>query len=204
MRAPATVMAGCGLVLLFVAGCHTDMWIQPKDKNLQQDDFFANRMAARPQVPGTVPRGMAQTDEAFFTGRMKGKLVTTLPMPATKEVLKRGQERYTIYCSPCHGRLGDGKGMINQRGLILGRYPADYNTDRLRKMPIGHFFDVMTNGYGAMYSYAARLDPLDRWAVAAYIRALQLSQNASLNDVPASEQPKLDEKSQVPEDPQNR
>lgn len=195
----ATIGAG-----LLVAGCHTDMWIQPKDKNLQQDDFFSNKMAARPQVPGTVARGMANTDDAFYTGRVDGKLVSTLPVPPTKEFLKRGQERYTIYCTPCHGRLGDGKGMINQRGLVLGRYPADYNTDRLRKMPIGHFYDVMTNGYGAMYSYAARIEPIDRWAIAAYIRALQLSQFATVNDVPAEERSKLDAMPEKPEDPQKR
>jgi len=191
-------------VMFLLCGCHTDMWIQPKDKNLQENAFFQNRMSARPQVPGTVPRGQADLDEAFFTGRVGGKLITEFPIEVSKETMKRGKERFTIFCSPCHGRLGDGKGMITQRGLILGRYPADYNTDRLRKIAIGHFFDVMTNGYGGMYSYASRIEPKDRWAIAAYIRALQLSQNATVADVPSKDLPALESKPQVPEDPQTR
>jgi len=109
------------------------------------------------------------------------------------EDMRRGQERFNIYCSPCHGRLGDGKGMIAQRGLALVRQPASYHTDRLRKIPVGHFYDVITNGFGIMYSYASRVEPDDRWRIAAYIRALQFSQNAPLSAVPPEERPKLEQ-----------
>lgn len=169
------------------AGCHTDMWVQPKQMPLDESSFFADGQSARPLVPGTVARGHLQEDTKFFTGRdEKGQLITELPMKLTQEDLKalllRGEERFNIYCSPCHGRAGDGEGMITKRGLALRRPPANYHTDRLRKMPIGHFYDVITNGYGVMFSYASRVEPQDRWAIAAYIRALQLSENASATD----------------------
>jgi mono/diheme cytochrome c family protein len=112
--------------------------------------------------------------------------VDNLPMPVTLELLKRGQERFNIYCSPCHGRLGDGKGMISQRGFNVRRPVASYHSDRLRKMPVGYFYDVITNGYGAMYSYASRVEPEDRWAIVSYIRVLQLSQHASTADADPS------------------
>ena len=135
-------------------------------------------------VPGTVARGHLEEDTPFFTGRDdNGQLVTEIPVKFNspkefKAFLLRGQERFNIYCTPCHGRLGDGQGMISKRGLALRRPPANYHTDRLRNMPIGHFYDVMTKGYGVMFSYASRVEPQDRWAIAAYIRALQLSQHA--------------------------
>ena len=175
------------LVLAAAAGCHTDMWVQPKEAPLDESEFFADKQSSRPLVPGTVARGHLEEDTAFFTGRDEsGQLVTELPMKLSKDDLKalllRGEERYNIYCTPCHGRLGDGKGMISRRGLALRRPPADYHTDRLRTMPIGHFYDVMTHGYGVMFSYASRVEPQDRWAIAAYIRALQLSQHATAAD----------------------
>lgn len=174
-------------VLISAAGCHTDMWVQPKQMPLDDSTFFADGQASRPLVPGTVARGHLQEDTKFFTGRdEKGQLLTELPMKLSQKDLKalllRGEERFNIYCSPCHGRTGDGQGMITKRGLALRRPPANYHTDRLRKMPIGHFYDVMTNGYGVMFSYASRVEPQDRWAIAAYIRALQLSENASAED----------------------
>ena len=175
-------------LLLLAAGCHTDMWVQPKTAPLDDSTFFNDKSSARPLVVGTVARGHLEEDTAFYTGRDdSGKLVTKIPIPAlTKDQLKafilRGQERFNIYCTPCHGRLGDGQGMISKRGLSLRRPPANYHTDRLRKMPIGHFYDVMTNGYGVMFSYASRVEPEDRWAIAAYIRVLQQSQHANAGE----------------------
>jgi mono/diheme cytochrome c family protein len=131
-------------------------------------------------------------DDAFFTGFENGKLVEQFPIKVTKEVILRGQERFNIYCSHCHGKLGDGKGMIAQRGLVLARPPASYHTDRLREMPIGHFFDVITNGFGVMYRQAPSVDPIDRWAIAAWIRVLQLSQNGRVQDVPTDQINSLD------------
>ncbi len=145
-------------------------------------------------MPGTVARGYARQDDEYYTGQVNGKWIDGLPssMHLSKQQLHdfllRGQERFNIYCSPCHSRLGDGKGMIALRGFELRRPVGDYHTDRLRKMPMGHFFDVITNGYGAMYSYASRVEPQDRWAIAAYIRVLQLSQHATAADVPAGTQ----------------
>lgn len=170
------------LATLGIAGCHTDMWVQPRDKVLNSSQFFADGRSSRPPVPGTVAHGNVQLKNGYNTGWEDGKLVQELPVPLTKELLQRGQERFNIYCAPCHGKTGDGKGMITQRGLALRRQPANYHTDRLRQIAIGHFFDVITNGYGIMYSYAGRVDVPDRWAIAVYIRALQLSHN-----VPASE-----------------
>jgi mono/diheme cytochrome c family protein len=192
---------------LFLAGCHTDMWVQPKyqnplsmEKSPSGAHVFADSSVSRPLVPGTVARDHLQEDDAFYTGFKNGKLIDYFPIPVTKELIMRGQDRFTIYCVPCHGQLGNGQGMIAQRGFELRRPVGNYHTDRLRKMPIGHFYDVMTNGYGAMFSYASRVEPQDRWAIAAYIRVLQLSQNAKpsdltpqelqgLNTTPQSEQP---------------
>ena len=178
---------------LALAGCHTDMWVQPKIKPLQESDFFTDGRGARDPVPHTIARGQLREDDAYFTGVVDGKLVTQLPpivgpgkqFPTMRAMLDRGKERFEIFCTPCHGQLGDGKGMIAQRGLALRRGPASYHTDRLRKMPIGHFYDVQTNGYGVMYSYASRIEPQDRWAIAAYIRVLQRSQNPKPSDIPA-------------------
>lgn len=194
MRRTITIgLSLCGAALL-IAGCHTDMWQQPKVKAQQKSDFegFSNKAASRPLVEGTVPRGKMRLDEAFFTGFQDGKLVKELPIQVDELVLKRGQERFNIYCSHCHGRNGDGKGMINQRGLILVRPPASYHTERLRTMPIGHFYDVITNGFGVMYRQAPSIEPADRWAIAAYIRVLQAAMNGTVNDVPSDERPKLE------------
>jgi len=188
-----------GAVTLFAVGCNTDMWRQPRNDALDKSEFFADHMSARPLVPGTIARDHLREDDAFFTGRKNGKWMEGLPMPVTMALLKRGQERFNIYCTPCHGRLGDGQGIIAHRGFELKRPVGNYHTDRLRLMPVGHFYDVITNGYGAMFSYASRVEPQDRWAIAAYIRALQLSQHAlpsdadqaalanSLNPAPATE-----------------
>jgi len=199
------VKAACAVAgAAFLAGCHTDMWVQPKLRPYQPDEFFADNRSARDPVPGTIARGHLRLDKAFYTGfDDDGRLVTKLPVTLTlngqkldtrKDLLKVlvwGRERYTAFCSECHGARGDGNGMINQRGLVLRRSPANYNTDRLRAMPIGHFFDAITNGYGIMMSSAARVSPDDRWAIIAYIRTLQFSRHANLSDVAPEDLPKL-------------
>jgi mono/diheme cytochrome c family protein len=185
------------LGMISLAGCHTDMWVQPRDKVLNASEFFADGRSSRPPVPGTVAHGNVQPADGYHTGWENGKLVKELPVPLTRELLYRGQERFNIYCAPCHGKTGDGKGMITQRGLILRRQPANYHTDRLRQIAIGHFFDVITNGYGIMYSYAGRVDIPDRWAIAAYIRALQYSQNVPADQLGETELQKVRESAQM-------
>ena len=167
-----------------VAGCHVDMWVQPKVKPQQESDFFSDGQGSRQMIAHTVARGHLREDEAFYTGMLGGKLVEEIPMPITRKDLERGQERFNIFCSPCHSRIGDGNGMIAQRGFALRKKPGNYHSKRLRKMAIGHFYDVITNGHGAMYSYAQRVEPPDRWRIAAYIRVLQRSQDATKADVP--------------------
>ncbi len=171
-------------VVVFLAACRQDMHDQPKYIPLRSSDFFGDGRSARQPVEGTVARGHLRDDAHFYTGKVDGKLVETLPFPATGAMLERGQERYNIYCAPCHARVGDGNGVIVQRGY---RRPESFHTERLRKMPVGHYFDAMTRGFGAMPDYASQISPEDRWAIAAYLRALQLSQRATLEDVPESE-----------------
>jgi mono/diheme cytochrome c family protein len=154
---------------------------QPRYKPLAASRFFPDGSSARPRVEGAVARGELHADTALWTGKTGGRLVEKPPVPITAELLARGRERYDIYCSPCHDRLGTGKGMIVRRGY---REPPSFHIDRLRQAPAGHFFDVMTNGFGAMPAYARQVAVRDRWAIAAYIRALQRSQHASLADVP--------------------
>ncbi len=164
------------------------MHVQPKYKPLDPSNFFGDGRSARPEVPGTVAHGYLRTDELLYTGKVNGEPADLFPFPVTRQVLERGRERFNIYCSPCHDYTGSGRGLVVQRGFPP---PPSYHIDRLVKAPAGHFFDVITNGYGAMYSYAARVDPQDRWAIVAYIRALQLSQHAALDDVPAQEKEQL-------------
>jgi hypothetical protein len=161
---------------------------EPRYKPLAASDFFADGQSARPQVEGTIAHGHLRLDQTFYTGRANGLLVDTLPIPVTREVLARGRERFDIFCSPCHGRLGNGEGMVVQRGF---QSPPSYHIERLRNAPDGHIFDVITNGFGAMASYASRVAPGDRWAIVAYIRALQLSQHAAISDVPPDERGRL-------------
>jgi mono/diheme cytochrome c family protein len=169
------------LLAILLAGCRLDMHDQPKFKPLRENDFYSDLRSSRPIIGGTVARGQLNEDTYLHTGFMNGKEGDVMPFPATREVLERGRERYNIYCSPCHSQLGDGNGMVVQRGF---KRPPSYHIDRLRKAPIGHFYNVMTNGYGAMADYASQVPVNDRWAIAAYIRALQLSQNATPSDVP--------------------
>ena len=178
-----------GLILLTTTGCYQVMAAEGKLEPLQEDDFFDDSRSARPIIPGTVAQGQFQEDELFSTGMVDGEPADLFPMEVTAEVMARGQERYNIFCSPCHGRLGNGQGMIVQRGF---KEPPSFHIDRLREAPAGYYFDVMTNGFGVMVSYASRVPPEDRWAIAAYIRALQLSQNATLDDVPAADRDQLE------------
>lgn len=166
------------------------MHVQPRYNTYDPSTFFDDGRSARPTVPGTVARGHLRSDEHLYTGKIDGKLADTFPFPITANDILRGQQRYDIYCSPCHDYTGSGHGMIVQRGFPQ---PPSYHIDRLRQAPVGHFFDVMTNGFGSMYSYAARVSPEDRWRIAAYIRALQLSQHATLADAPKLERQKLTE-----------
>jgi mono/diheme cytochrome c family protein len=174
--------------LLFTAGCRQDMHDQPKFKPYRANPFFADGRSARPLVEGTVARDNLQDDEHLYKGRENGETAKTFPFPITQQVLLRGQERFNIYCSPCHGPLGDGEGMIVQRGL---KHPPSFHIDRLREAPVGYFFTVISNGFGVMFDYADRIPPQDRWAIISYIRALQLSQHATLEDVPTDERQKL-------------
>jgi mono/diheme cytochrome c family protein len=177
-------LAGFLVLLLALTACRRDMFHQPKSSPLSESDFFPDGMGSRSAPPHTVAQDDLETDKAFYTGMIGTNLVTTFPQPVTTAMLRRGQERFEINCVPCHGETGEGNGIVVQRGFPA---PPSYHIDRLRTAPVGHFFDVMTRGYGVMFSYAARVTPEDRWAIAAYIRALQLSQNARLSDVPPEE-----------------
>jgi mono/diheme cytochrome c family protein len=175
------------LCLLLVA-CHVDMYDQPKYTANQPSEFFADGRAMRPPPANTVAMDSFDPESAMFTGRLNGELATELPMELTAELLERGRTRFNAYCAPCHGLAGDGNGVIAYRGPIV--VPSLHN-DRLRTVAIGYYFDVITNGINRMYSYAARIPPEDRWAVAAYVRALQISQNASAADLTAEERAQL-------------
>ena len=180
--------AAAGLALLVLPGCRQDMHDQPKYQPLEASTFFKDGRASRPRVPGTVARGRRDDDAVLVSGKADGKLTEVFPAPVTKATLDRGHQRFDVYCSPCHDRSGGGRGMIVMRGY---KQPSSFHEDRLRSMPPGYFFDVMTNGFGVMPSYAAQVPVADRWAIAAYIRALQLSQHATLAEVPEAERSAL-------------
>ncbi len=173
----------------FSLACRSDMHVQPRYNPYDPTTFFEDGRSARPPVPGTVARRELRINQALYAGRVNGVPADAFPFPITRADLQRGQERYNIYCSPCHDYTGSGRGMVVQRGFPA---PPSYHIDRLRNAPVGHFFDVMTNGYGTMYSYASRVSVEDRWRIAAYIRALQLSEHATVNDVPEKDRAKLD------------
>ena len=172
------------------AACRQDMHDQPKYIPLRQSSFFADDLSARQPVAGTVPRGHLNEDPLLYTGRDRGALAAVFPFPVDAAVMARGQERYNIYCSPCHGRTGMGDGMVVRRGY---RRPPALDDARLMASPAGHFFDVISNGFGAMPDYAAQIPAADRWAIIAYIRALQLSAHATVADVPPAERAKLEQ-----------
>jgi hypothetical protein len=155
---------------------------QPRINPLRESDFYEDLRSARPLVAGTIARGQWRNDTYFYTGFVGKEPGNEMPFPVTRQVLERGRQRFDIYCAPCHSRLGDGNGMVVQRGY---RRPPSYHIDRLRNAPLGHFYDVITNGFGAMPDYAEQVPPHDRWAIVAYIRALQLSQYAPASLAPA-------------------
>ena len=177
------------ITLLFPA-CRRDMHDQPKYIPLRESTFFTDQRSARPFVPGTVARGQLREDALLYTGKINGADATVFPFPVDERVMARGRERFDVFCSPCHGRTGQGDGMVVRRGY---RHPPTFHQDRLRDSPHGHFFDVITNGFGAMPDYATQIKPEDRWAIIAYLRALQVSQHAALADVPPDRRPSLDQ-----------
>lgn len=176
-------------VAVGVAGCRQDMHDAPRYEAFEASTTYADGRASRNLPVGTVARGWLREDEAIYTGKVNGQFVDAFPFAISHDDLARGQQRFNVYCTPCHGRLGDGNGMVVQRGL---RQAASYHQDRLRQEKIGYFFDVITNGFGAMQGYAEQVPVRDRWLIAAYVRALQLSQNASVTDVPADKRAELD------------
>ena len=188
-RLPATGyrLLAAALVMLSAA-CRQDMHDQPKYTAYKLSDFFADERSARPIVEGTIAQGFLNEDELLYTGRVGGQPATVFPFAVDESLMLRGRERYDIYCSPCHGLTGEGDGMVVQRGY---RRPPSFHVDRLREAPPGHLYDVITNGFGAMPDYAAQVPVRDRWLIAAYIRALQLSQNASVAQLSAEAQGKL-------------
>lgn len=169
------------LALALAPGCRQDMHDQPKYQPLEASAFFADGRASRPRVPGTIARGRLDDDVLYVTGKTDTGLSEMFPAPVTQATLERGRQRFDIYCAVCHDRVGTGRGMIVLRGY---KQPTSFHDERLRTSPPGYFFDVMTNGFGVMPSYAAQVPIDDRWAIAAYIRALQLSQHATLAEVP--------------------
>jgi len=193
---PRMSTLGLAILTALTTACRLDMHVQPRQNPLSRSDFYADQRSARPPVEGTVARGDLRADTYFYTGKIGNNPGDVMPFPVTKEVLERGQEHYDIFCAPCHSRVGDGNGFVPSRGFA--RRPPSYHIPRLQKAPLGYFYDVMANGFGIMPDYASQISPEDRWKIVAYIRALQLSQNATANDVPAgqmipSEPPKFRE-----------
>ena len=183
----ALIVAVAATALLF-GGCRQDMHDQPRFDPMREAPFFTDARSARPLVEGTVARGHLRDDELLYTGRVNGEAAAVFPFAVDANVMARGRERYDVFCSPCHGRTGQGDGMVVLRGY---RRPPSMHQDRLRNAPAGHFFDVITNGFGAMPDYAVQVKAEDRWAIVAYVRALQLSGHATLNDVPPAERDKI-------------
>lgn len=181
-RTKAAALA-IALAALAGAGCRQDMHNQPRLEPLEASDFFDDGRASRPEVTGAVARGELRVDDHLYTGYVDGELAETFPFPITRDVILRGRERFEIFCRPCHGQLGNGEGAVVQRGF---QQPPTYHSVELRRAPPGHFYSVITNGYGRMFSFNDRIPVRDRWAIVAYIRALQLSQAAEINELPAA------------------
>jgi len=186
----AAAAAAIVVLAAVTAACRQDMHDAPRYEPLEASTFFSNGQSARPLVANTVARGQLNQDRHLYEGVVDGRPAETFPMPVSAEVLARGQERFNVFCSPCHGRSGEGNGMIVQRGF---RQPPSLHEERLRTAPVGYLFDVMTRGFGAMQDYSAQLPVADRWAIAAYLRALQLSQRAPVDLVPAERRSALDQ-----------
>jgi mono/diheme cytochrome c family protein len=183
-------LIGASLLLLTLAACRQDMHDQPKYRGLRGSDFFADGQGARPLVANTVARGHLVEDTLLTTGKNGAADSDVFPFPVTEQVMARGQERFNIYCSPCHGRTGNGDGMVVRRGY---KRPPRFIEERVLNAAVGHYFDVMTNGFGSMPDYQIQVSVDDRWAIAAYIRALQLSASAPLDVVAAADRPRLDQ-----------
>lgn len=178
-----------GFALAMSVSCRQDMHDQPKYKPFAASSFWPDQRSVRPAIDGTVARGKLKTDARLWKGKATdGTFINELPMPLSKALLERGQARYNIYCTPCHGRSGDGEGMVVQRGF---KHPPTYHSDKLRQQPVGYIYDVITNGFGSMASYASRVPMEDRWAIAAYVRVLQFSRNATIDDVPEADRARL-------------
>jgi hypothetical protein len=175
-------VAAAIVLIVLLAGCRLDMQVQPKQNPLSRSDFFPDHRSERPLIEGTVARSQMYEDTYLYTGKIGGNFGDYMPFPLTKEVLERGRERYNIYCSPCHALVGDGHGIVPSRGF--SRMPPSYHTPEQEKAPLGQLFDVITNGFGVMPDYRAQIAAADRWKIVAYVRALQLSQNATKADVP--------------------
>ena len=188
MRAPRPL----GVLLAVTSslmGCRRDMQDQPKYRPFRGSTFFGDERSARPLVAGTVARGQLQEESLLAAAKSGTAFADALPMPVDAALLRRGQERYTIYCSPCHGWLGRGDGMVVRRGY---RQPSSFHVDRLRAQPAGYFFDAISHGFGAMPDYAAQIPVADRWAIVAYVRVLQLSQNVPASDLTPEARAQLD------------
>lgn len=165
---------------VFLTACRQDMQDQPRYKPLQRSAFFPDGRSARPLIAGTIARGHLTTNAALYAGKRNGEYIADAPLPVNAELLARGHDRYDIYCSPCHSRAGDGRGMAALRGV---KYPPSFHSERLRTVPDGYLYEVITNGYGAMPDYSYQLDVHDRWAVTEYVRVLQFSQNANISEL---------------------
>lgn len=181
-----------------LGACRQDMHDAPRYEPLEASAFFTDGRGSRMLVTNTVARGTLREDEHLYQGKIDGQLTDMFPIPVTADVMARGQERFNVFCAPCHGRTGQGNGMVVQRGF---RAPPSFHEDRLRNAPVGYFFDAETNGFGAMQDYSAQVPVADRWAIAAYIRALQLSQRATIDDVPVERRPDLDRPAAAPGEP---
>ena len=182
------------LTILLLLSCRRDMQDQPKYKPLGENHFFPDGRNSRPLPVGVIARDELEADDPLHTGAANGKFLETIPLSTSMIVLERGRDRFDIYCSPCHGRTGDGNGMIHQRGFWI---PPNLHTDRLRRVPPGYLYQVIANGYGAMPEYRDQIQVHDRWAIVAYLRALQLSRHATLGDVPEDMRSQLSAGSQT-------
>jgi mono/diheme cytochrome c family protein len=183
------VVAVAVLTCSVLAGCRQDMHDAPRVEPLERSDFFTDQRGSRPLVEGTVARGHLRAEDVLYTGMLGTTPVDRIPLALTRELVERGRNRFEIYCTPCHGRSGEGNGLIVQRGY---KQPTSFHDPRLRNERAGYFFDVMTRGFGQMPDYAAQVAPQDRWAIVSYIRALQLSRNATIADVPDADRKALE------------
>ena len=181
-------------VLLAVSGCRQDMHNQPKYVPYRSSEFFQDGLSERQQLVNTVARGELREDAYLYTGKVGTKEGDRFPFPITQAVMERGRERYDIYCSPCHSRVGDGNGMIVKRGY---RQAANFHDQKYATQTVGHYYDVISHGSGAMPDYAAQIEPADRWAIVAYIRALQYAQNGTMADVPADQRGQMKDQSEI-------